>query len=401
MARTGRTSIMTTTIATTLGLLSYFRGEDVWVKPEDAKAAFDAAGIPQEIPDVTKPGYISGRISYAARNFRASTGIIRVDATATRTTGTAEYGLLRKVDVSDHEVRWDQFDSVTWTEAAGFSTPASPEAAEFIAYAHKVIGHLNYYWFRTATFQHLHRLGVFAFAGGGLVYVHTDLKPGFEKLQRVINSFPGARLHAIALDASDASTVDAVGAAAQEHALGQVEDVVARLAAWREKASGRKSTIEALLTELTDVRGRALALSEALKYSTGEIEAAIGAAEIELRATLDAVVSAPKPEKAAKPAAGPSAEEIAAAAELARLKEERDAMAAELAALRASVPAAPEARIEPEPEEGIPGADTLAELSESELRKLCHQAGIKGYARQSAATMISRLTEKREQLATA
>lgn len=384
-----------TTTTISLGLLAYFRGSNVWVKPEDAKAAFKSAGLDQDIPDLTKAGRASGRISYAARNFRASTGVVRIDATADRTPGTAEYGLLRKIHVDDHTVRWEQFDIVTWTETAGFSTPSSHEGAEFVALAQKAMTHLDYYWVRGAAFEHLRRIGAFSLGGGGIQYVHSDLAPKFDQLRRVIDSFTGARLYAIAIDASDAGTIDAVGAAAQEHALGQVESVVARLEEWREKARGRKSTVEALLTELSEVRGRALALSEALRFSTDEIDAAIGSAEQELRATLEAAIAPPKPVK--PEVVEPSAEDVAAAAELARLQAERDAMAAELAALKA----APQAVVEPEPEEGIPGPDALAELSESELRKLCHAVGIRGYARQSAATMISRLVERREALATA
>ena len=359
---------MTKKNSISVGTLTYFRGSNVWIKPVAMAALLTKYSVDQTIPELEKLGV--GRATSAARNFRAED--IRVDVIS-RTRTEVEFGILRRSKVADHEVRWDQFEHVVWSEASGWSTPTTETGREFIEYAVKWQTHLDYYWLRGVLMDQLSRLGAFSLGGGGVQYVHSDLLPRFEELRSLVFEVSGARLYSIRIDPSDADSVSAVGDAARDHALGQVDEVVTRLNEWREKAKGRTSTLEGLLTELSDVRGRAIALSTALRFSTEEVDAAIASAEADLRKTLDvatAAKAAPAVEEKASPAPATTPETVVEPVEQ-----------------------------EPAEEDGILAysVEELEGLGSKDLRKLCHKIGIKGYAKMSDAGRVVALLQAREQ----
>lgn len=381
-----------------VGALTYFRGTNVWITPALLAATFAAHGVTHAVPDLTQWG--PSRAAQAATAWRTADGGHRAEVISTTTARrrgssqtSIEIGILRRVVVSDHEVAWSQVDSVAYDKATGWTAPATTEGADFLALAVKWQTHVDYGWIRSFAFKKLGELRAFSIGGGGVYYVHSDEMTCFEALRAVVREIPGARLHALRIDASDPDSVDSIGSAAQEHALTQVGEVVARLADWRGKARGKTSTLEGLLGELVDVRGRALALAEALRFSTDEVESAIGAAEAELRETLRAATEpeAPAPVDAAletvepppAPVVPESTPELAPVVEVAAFSP-----AAEVVL---DGPAAKLAQ--------IPSVEILEGSTAKELRQLAHRLGIRGAARQAEAVIVSRILEVREELA--
>lgn len=366
-----------------MGVLAYFRGSDVWITPSDMQKTLDAAGVTQAVPDLDKTA--AGRASFAARNFRSPTagGSVRVD-TLERGTETASYGLLRKTEITrGAEVRWVQFDSVTWTRAAGWvSAHNSTESREFIAFAQKCQTHLDYYWLRGVAYDHLRKVGGFAMSGGGIQYVHGDLLPAFKQVQDAINGVPGAHLHAIKLDPKDEETRQAVGNAATEHLEAQIRDVMSRLDAWREKA-GRPSTVANLTSDLAEIRGRAIALSTALAFSADAIDAKIAAVEADLtKATAEAEVRAAaaattteEPAKAPKAAKAPKTVETAAS-------DDENGTVGDIDAILAS----------------FPSTEALETSSSKQLKTWGREYGVKGYAKMKPEALVQALLDRREQL---
>lgn len=413
----------TDTTITKIGLITYFRASNAWVGPAEAQVSLQAHGVQGSIPDLSKRGV--SRASFAASHWRGVD--LRADV-VDRKDDEITIGLLRRRKVSDQEVGWVQFDAVKWSEADGWTGASSNEGREFYAYGTKWQTFLDYHWIRDTVFSTLKRIGI-PMGGGGICYVHGDREDEFSKLRGWVETITGAKLYAIKIDPSDPDSVDAIGGSAKDHALTQVADVTERLNEWKAKARGKTSTLENLLSELTDVRGRAIALSVALRFSTDEIDAAVASAEEELRATLQVALDAkaeeaPKPRKAK---AGVNTAEIEAlrvqTAEAAELRAQLAALQAQIAAAAPAVPApVVEALAAPAEEpaaeepvvvvdgvEGerakllalIPSVEVLEVCSARDLRKTAKEIGVIGYSRKSEAELVSLILARREELATA
>jgi len=411
----------TDNVITKIGLITYFRASNAWVEPSVAEASLKAHGVQGSIPDLSKRGV--SRASFAASHWRGVD--LRADV-VDRKDDEITIGLLRRRKVSDQEVGWVQFDAVKWSETGGWAGATSTEGREFYAYGTKWQTFLDYHWVRDTVFSTLKRIGI-PMGGGGICYVHGDREDEFSKLRGWVETITGAKLYAIKIDPSDPDSVDAIGGSAKDHALTQVADVTDRLNEWKAKARGKTSTLENLLTELTDVRGRALALSKTLRFSTDEVDAAVASAEAELRATLQIATEA-KAEEAPKPRktkGGADAAEIetlrAQAAEAADLRAQLAALQAQLAA--STAPAAAPAPVVVEETapvvedpvvvvdgaEGerakllalIPNVEVLEGCSARDLRKTAKDIGVTGYSRKSEAELVSLILARREELATA
>ena len=344
-----------------VGMLTYFRGSDLWVKPADAIQTLAQHGIDARVPDISTTPVKIARAAFAAGGWRRKN--MRAEV-VDRNPAHITIGLLRRPDVSGSRVDWLQFDTVTWSETLGWTGATTDEGREFYTHGEKWQTYLDYYWVRsTVVFASLAKIGV-PMGGGGILYIHTDKVDEFEKLSRWVETVRGAKLYAIKIDATDPESVNAIGSAVKEHALGQVDAVVTRLSEWREKAKGRTATLETLLEELGDVRGRAIALSVALRFSTEEIDAAIAGAESDLRAQL---------ETSKAPKVAPVATETPAPAPVQ----------------------------DPTPVVQVDGilvysVEELESLGSKDLRKLCHKIGIEGYAKMTDAGRVVALLQARE-----
>lgn len=379
------------TTISTMGVLAYFRGSEVWTTPGDMQRHLDANQITAKVPDIVKVA--SARAQYASRNFRSKSRgpDIRIDSLGKRTADEAAYGILERTKISDSEVRWVQFDSVTWTRAYGWSTPRSPEGREFVDFARKCQTHLDYYWLRAMTFDQMRKIGALPMQGGGLQYIHGDNRMDrFQKLQAAVNSVPGAQLHSIKLDPEDGQTQSAVASAATEHLETQINEVVARLDEWKGKANGRTSTLENLLEEIEDARGHGLAIAIALKASTEAIERRMAEVEelINVRiaeAAQRAAAKAPQ-EQPALPGTEPTEQAAPVAQDDAGEADEATQALGQVADAVASL-------------EGFPTPAELESGSRKQLLAWGRAFGIKGYAKLREDELQQALIDRREQLA--
>lgn len=271
------------TMSSKLGVISYFRGTNVWIRPAVLQAALDANGVAAKVPQVeTQPIARAGR---AAFNFRAGAGV-KAEVVG-KTDDEIRVGILQREKLSDREVRWIQVDLLVWSKDGGWSSPATDHGKAFVDYAVRWQTHVDYYIIRSLILDQLRKLGAFGMGGGGVNYVHADLLPGFSKLQAVVGAVPGATLYGIRLDSADPDTMGAVGDAALTSMTEAVEEVVGKLTEWREKAGGRKSSLDRMLADLGGIRERASKLATALRFSTGELEAAMDGAISDIHAALE------------------------------------------------------------------------------------------------------------------
>lgn len=281
-----------------IGTLAFFRGHDLWATPAVVAAAFAAEGIEKQVPDLAVVPV--SRARRAAQTYR--TAGIRSEVIRFAGEAEIEIGILRFEKVANDEVRWVQFDSVEYA-AGSWSTPSTPEGAAFMEWAEQWSANLDYGWVRSAVMTELDRMDAFVVGGGGIFYVSPEHDDRFAALQRVCVAIRGARLSAIRIDGSDPATRSAVADAAQDSVGDQVEDVVTRLTEWREKARGRTSTLDVLLTELVSIRNKALGLSTVLGFSMETLGQTIAGAEAEVQAALATAAPSAPPRAPREPGA--------------------------------------------------------------------------------------------------
>lgn len=362
-----------------IGALTYFRASNVWVFPDAFRVALNDNGFSSvELPDLAK--LTVSRAVRAADAFR--TPEIRVDVVAVdgvagkRTSSLAsnvDFGLLQRVQISDSEVRWEQFDSVRFDRASGWSGGQTETAQEFIETGRRWQTQFGYSTVRRITMDLLAGLGAFCVGGSGVFYVHGPQMTRFSAIRSMVHSIPGARLHSIRVDPADAESVAAVGDAARESMSERVAEVVAKLGEWRERARGRKSTLENLLGDLQAVRDEAAGLCGALRFSTTEIETAIASASAEVTAALQDALQ-PLPESVAVPAEVPAAP-----------------VPVEAPAVETSPPASLQADPLAVATETVVIPDNLEGVDSFELRKLARRVGISAWATKPRPLLIEEL----------
>lgn len=363
-----------------IGALTYFRGSNVWILPADFRAALDDNGFSDvEIMDLSK--ITVSRAVRSADYFRTTdvrVDVIAVDGIAGKRVSSnasfVDFGLLNRVQVSDSEVRWEQFDSVRFDRVAGWSGGQTETAAQFIETGKRWQTQIDYATVRKTTMDLLGRVGAFPVGGSGVLYVHGPQMTRFAAIRAVVGRVPGAKLHAIRVDPADPESVAAVGDAARESMTERVSAVVAKLGEWQERARGRKSTLENLLVDLQAVRDEAAGLCGALRFSTAEIEAAVAAATAEVRAALE---GATNPEIFAAPEPEPVQD----------VPVEAPAPAPVVDAAAFDAPAAAAAPVV------IP--EDLAAFDSFSLRKLARVVGIEGWATKSRPVLEDDLRARR------
>lgn len=363
-----------------IGALTYFRGSNVWILPQDLRAALDDNGFSEvDVIDLTKVPV--SRAVRSADHFRTPdvrVDVIAVDGVAGKRVSSlatfVDFGLLNRVQVSDAEVRWEQFDSVRFDRTTGWTGGQTETAAQFVETGKRWQTQVDYATVRKLTLDLLDGVGAFSVGGSGVFYVHGPQMARFSAIRAMVARVPGAKLHAIRVDPADAESVAAVGDAAKESMAERVAEVIARLGEWRERARGRKSTLEHLLVDLQAVRDEAAGLCGALRFSTSEIEAAVAAAAGEVQAALDGatdptIFAAPEqteqapvvaPPADAAPAPAPAPSEVAAALQ-------------EPAPAPVTIP------------EDLDAVDSFS------LRKLARVAGITGWATKSRPILLDDL----------
>lgn len=381
-----------------VGALTYFRGSNVWVLPGDFDAALIANGFDPgtlAIPDLSVATV--SRAVRAADNWRTKdlrADVVAVNGTAgqkvTAETVTVDFGILHRVQVSDTEVRWEQFDSVRYDRANGWIGGQTDKARELIALGEKWQSHLDYGVVRRVTFSLIEALGAFSVGGSGVQYVHGPQMARFSAIRSMVASIPGATLHAIRVDPADPDSVSAIGGAAQESMSAKVDNVLARLAEWQDRARGRTSTLERMLLELQDVRDEAAGLCSALRFSTDAIDAAISAASAQVS---EAIAGHVAPETFAPPVIDP-----------APVVETVDPVSGDvtipdaviLAPERVAGPIAPTVIEESDPfaDPVVPKITIPADLDtipSFDLRKLANAAGVPGWATKPRSEIVASL----------
>lgn len=282
-------------VVSSLGVLAFFRGREVWVEPTAARATLAAHGFDEAIAPDLDPVQ---RARASAPEFRARTGTpSRVECVRSDADSAAFGVLYREEVVAGSEVRWAQRDAVEFDRSGGWSSPATAEGVAFVAHASRLQRCLDYRWLRDRfALPQLLALGAFPVAtGSGVYYVPDGDSESLGRVREVVRACGRSELHVVRVAQADEDTRAAVGAAAQDHVLAQAEDVVARLAAWREKARGRTTTLDGMLDDLKALSDRAVLLSTALQFSTDEIDAALDAATADVRKALADAPPAPPP----------------------------------------------------------------------------------------------------------
>jgi hypothetical protein len=292
----------------TLGVLAYFRGSNVWITPPALRLALDQNGIKAHVMDpASRP---VERATSAVRNFRGKG--VRADVIA-KTETEISIGILVFEKAAEKAVQWRQVEAVTYNKDTGWTAPITDHGRDFVATAQKWQTQIDYYILRKLILDQVNALESFSI-GGGIQYVHADALDQFRKIQAVASAIPGATLYGIRLDSADPSTVGAVGDAALQSMTEAVEGVLTELSEWKEKANGKKTTLDRLMGDLTRIRGRAAELAKALRFSTTELETAVGSAVAEIMAAIDdetTPASEPKaePKAAVKPDEEPKKDE--------------------------------------------------------------------------------------------
>jgi predicted DNA-binding ribbon-helix-helix protein len=372
------------TTISTIGSLVYFRGSNIWIKPAAAESLFHAYGISKKVPDLSENPV--SRIRFIIRNFGRS-GIRAEEVTGTASKDSIEVGILERQQVSAHEMRWVQVDHLAWSAAHGFSDPDTDLGREFIEQSEKALTHLDYYWVRSVLLDLVKDLKAFTLGGGGIYYVHSDMDADLDNIRAMARSIPGARLHTIRVDPADDESRASIGDAAVDSLTGSVSDIVAKLDAWREKASGRTSTLEKMLEELAEIQGRAVTLSTALRFHTDEIEAAVAQAAA---AVQDALTVATAPDEPAQDLDAASGEEPA---------QEDPPTAEEPAEVEVILDG--DGAHEPEAVNHNALIEELETCSVTQLRKIARKNGISGYSKMTQAQLVTAILDAREEAATA
>lgn len=271
-------------LSNNLGVIAYFRGSNVWCPPAVLKAALASREIEAYVIDpAARP---LERAQAAARNFRGGAGV-KAD-TVHRTDDTISISILVREKVTEKELRWRQVELVEYNTASGWSTPITDHGRAFVECGKLWQSQVDYYAIRKLVFDQLRRIGAFGLGGGGVQYVHADIMPKFRVLQEAIReAVANATLYGIRLDSSDGDTMGAVGDAALTSMTEAVEGVLSDLGAWREKANGRKTSLDRMLAELGTIRGRAAELARALRFNTAELEDAMNEAVAEIQNAIE------------------------------------------------------------------------------------------------------------------
>lgn len=408
---------MSTINISAIGSLAYFRGSDVFVTPAALAEIAKKHGRDMRIPALEdSPVQRAGRGAKNHRVAKIRVDVVNVDGAPAPSgkipneASAVVFGILRREQVGNHEARWVQFDSVTYTTGIGWTTPGTDEGRAFVELAIKWQTHLTYAFVRNSVvFDALRTMGAFPVGGSGVMYVSGSVMPEFKKLQAFVNEIPGCKLHGIKVDPTDADSVSAVGDAAKEALEAEVAEVLERLAAWREKAQGRKSTLDTLMGELQAIRDRAAGLATGLRFSLDEIEAAVSGAAADVSEAI-AAASAPAAFDAA-PKRAPKAAKLS-----------DDALMAELVR-RGLVPAAPAPSAEPVvvapapeittpvetvvvPDEEIagteiPSVEALETMSTPALRAVAQRLNVPKWGTASPTKLVSAILSLREQRANA
>lgn len=259
----------------------------------------EEGGDPSIVPEIDGAAAVrrearewtSGARGTGADRYRAE--VVRDDADC------VTVGILKRVRVSGHEVKWEQVDAVTYDGATKtWNAPCTtPEATSFVASAKEAQALLDHAWIR----PHLVQARLAAAAGialrdrGGVWYVPTQHRDEVDRLARIVGRIGASRLDVIDVSASDASRAS-VARGVEATARETLDGLLERIRGWSESARKIPDTHSGpVLNELANLSASADLYADALSMGLDDLRAAI----VEARAEASRILALPRSEPAA------------------------------------------------------------------------------------------------------
>jgi hypothetical protein len=268
-------------VADGLGAIAWWDLYDTQVSPTRLRSILAHEGLNVDVPDIDQ----GAAVRRAAREWHQGRGNAdRYRAEVVHETATTlRIGLLKREQVSDDEVKWEQVDAIEFdVVSAMWSTMGTTELANgFITLADERRAYHDHMFIRPAILMaSLAQMGAFGLRRqGGCYYVPIQKVADLERLQRVIGAIGNC-----ALDYTHVAATDAGRAALGKEATATLEqaltEVAEQLDSWSESTRKVGTNSEAsMLATFADIRARANLYTDALSMSLDAIVSKVEEAE--------------------------------------------------------------------------------------------------------------------------
>jgi hypothetical protein len=251
-----------------LGALVCWELSDTAITPDDLRALLASLGEnPAVVPNID-PASAAARASREWGLGRGSEERFRAEVVQ-RESAHVEIGILKRHRVAADEVGWVQVAAVgLWlnqdgtlraiTENAGNGTSQGPfeaQVASFRSLLAKRLDYLDADWIRPNLIQkRLDAVGAFSLRRqGGVLFVDRTHFEEVERLARIVRSIGSSSFDIVHVAETDESRAS-VSRAANAYLEDQVNDLVAKLDDWTEKARApRSDAVENLIEQVGDL----------------------------------------------------------------------------------------------------------------------------------------------------
>lgn len=282
-----------------IGLLAWFEMNQTKITPDALRAilvdeGMDASGVPDidQIQAIRRAAreWTQGR-GHADR-FRADV----VFDVATPTGGRMEVGVLRRVRIDEHEVKWVQVDVVAYdVDSSGnvardrYVGNGTVEADSIDEDVRSAATFLDHQWIRpNLVAARLAAMGAITVRrSGGVAFVPRCYEPELRRLQAVVRRIGSSEFEAAAIDPNDATTRATIERRAGENLADALNDFGARLAEWEGATRTMPShAIASILADFAEINERGELYALALGVTLDGLREKLDAAKDRARALL-------------------------------------------------------------------------------------------------------------------
>lgn len=279
-----------------LGAFVWWNLDNAIITPDDLRALFARFGETTKVPDITGTAAVRAAAArWTTDRFTTSKAKTEIVRSSERYT---EIGVLQFERVSESEVAWVQKevqiydqDNDTWA-----APPATEHGQTFRKYADKCRRYHDHRWLRPGWLKK--RLIEDAKAiplknNGGFFFVFAEQLPIVEHLQAVTREIGRSDVMMTEVFKTQ-DAMSSVGSAVHESLFAELSEIAEKMEAW--KATTKTASMERVLTEFRELRGRAELYSGVLEFQIEDLQAQIKAAEAIVLAKLEGVDDLPSAE---------------------------------------------------------------------------------------------------------